>query len=178
MQTQEVQHAGSEELDRILEQLADQIVKRRLGDPPLRLIGVRTRGVPLAEELARRINLPEIQVGAVDITLYRDDLDQRRHWPVLRGTEVPFQVEGAEVVLVDDVLYTGRTVRAAINAICDLGRPACIRLAVLVDRQGRELPIHADYCGIALEVPAEDRIEVRLQPIDPVNGIVQVCHAQ
>ncbi len=87
-------------------------------------------------------------MGAVDITLYRDDLGQAERWPVLRGTEIPFDVDGAEVVLVDDVLFTGRTVRAALNAICDLGRPACIRLAVLVDRGHREIPIHPDVVGL------------------------------
>ena len=92
----------------------------------------------------------DVEVGAVDITLYRDDLGQAERWPVLRGTEIPFDLDGAEVVLVDDVLFTGRTVRAALNAICDLGRPACIRLAVLVDRGHREIPIQPDVVGLTV----------------------------
>ena len=119
---------------------------------PLYLVGVRSRGVPLAQRLAqelRRLLGQDVDVGAVDITLYRDDLGQGERWPVLRGTEIPFDVDGAEVVLVDDVLFTGRTVRAALNAICDLGRPACVRLAVLVDRGHREIPDPARRRGPA-----------------------------
>ncbi len=110
---------------------------------PFYLVGIRSRGVPLAQRLSRELGRlfgKPVDVGAVDITLYRDDLGQADHWPVLRGTEIPFNIDGAEVVLVDDVLFTGRTVRAALNAICDLGRPARVRLAVLVDRGHRELP--------------------------------------
>src|SRR5262249_60106118 len=107
---------------------------RRAG-VPIQLVGIRTRGVPLAHRLARELTPLldlEVPVGAVDITLYRDDLGQAERWPVLRGTEIPFDVDGADVVLVDDVLFTGRTVRAALSAICVLGRPASVRLAVLV----------------------------------------------
>ena len=110
----------------------------------------------------------------VDITLYRDDLGLQGHWPVLKGTEIPFEVDGAEVILVDDVLHTGRTVRAALNTVCDLGRPARVRLAVLVDRGGHELPIRADYAGTQIEVGPKERIEVRLQPIDPIDEVVRV----
>ena len=142
----------------------------------LYLVGVRSRGVPLAERLARELRVllgQEIEVGALDITLYRDDLGHSEHWPVLRGTEIPFDVDGAEVVLVDDVLFTGRTVRAALNAICDLGRPACIRLAVLVDRGHRELPIQPDVVGLTVETNRNEHVRVRLAPVDPVEEIVQ-----
>ena len=113
-------------------------------------------------------------VGAVDITLYRDDLGQADRWPVLRGTEIPFDVDGAEIVLVDDVLFTGRTVRAALNAVCDLGRPARVRLAVLVDRGHRELPIQPDVVGLAVATDRDDHVRVRLQPVDPVDEIVRI----
>jgi pyrimidine operon attenuation protein/uracil phosphoribosyltransferase len=116
----------------------------------------------------------EVPVGAVDITLYRDDLGQAERWPVLRGTEVPFNVDGADVVLVDDVLFTGRTVRAALNAICDLGRPASVRLAVLVDRGHRELPIRADVVGLEVPTTRGDHVRVRLHPVDPHEEIVQI----
>ena len=113
-------------------------------------------------------------VGAVEITLYRDDLGRGDRWPVLRGTEIPFVVEGTEIVLVDDVLFTGRTVRAALNAVCDLGRPACVRLAVVADRGGREFPIRADYVGLRCEAGPDERVEVRLRPIDPTDEVVRV----
>src|SRR5262249_37870388 len=102
------------------------------------------------------------------------DLDGPGPWPVLRGTDIPFPVDGAEIVLVDDVLYTGRTVRAALNSICDLGRPARVRLAVLVDRGGRELPIQADLAGLRLDVAPADRVLVRVRPIDGAEEIVRV----
>lgn len=144
---------------------------------PLFFVGIRTRGVPLAERLAREMRVlldQEVEVGAVDITLYRDDLGQAQRWPVLRGTEIAFDLDGAEVVLVDDVLFTGRTVRAALNAICDLGRPACIRLAALVDRGHREIPIHPDVVGMAVKTDREDHVRVRLAPVDPVEEIVKI----
>lgn len=146
----------------------------------IRLVGVRARGVPLAERLAAEaatLGFGGVAVGAVDITLYRDDLDQARRWPVLRGTEIPFDVDGADVVLVDDVLFTGRTIRAAINAVCDLGRPARIRLAVLVDRGWRELPIQPDFVGLDLDTDRLDRVLVRLRPFDATEEIVRVPSA-
>jgi pyrimidine operon attenuation protein / uracil phosphoribosyltransferase len=136
---------------------------------------VRTRGVPLAERLAAALHGrtgTDVPVGAVDITLYRDDLGRSQTWPVLHGTEIPFSIEGADVVLVDDVLFTGRTIRAALNAICDLGRPASVRLAVLVDRGHRELPIRADFVGLEVTTDRADHVRVRLRPVDPVDEIV------
>ena len=138
---------------------------------------MRTRGVPLAQRLAAelgRSSAIQVPVGAVDITLYRDDLGRAQTWPVLRGTEIPFDIEGADVVLVDDVLFTGRTVRAALNAICDLGRPASVRLAVLVDRGHRELPIRADVVGLEQATERTDHVQVRLRPADPRDEIVAI----
>lgn len=163
-----------------LDDLAREIAEGRSPGVPIRLVGVRTRGVPIAERLAGRLaeHLGEpVPVGAVDITLYRDDLGLRRSWPVLRGTEIPFPVEGADVVLVDDVLFTGRTVRAALNTVCDLGRPARVRLAVVVDRGGRELPFRADHVGTTIEVGPEERVVVRIAPVDATEGVVSLLGA-
>jgi pyrimidine operon attenuation protein/uracil phosphoribosyltransferase len=159
----------AEQIARALDELACAVAENRCGRAPLALIGIRTRGVPLAARLAQRlsdshaVNPP---VGALDITLYRDDLNQTARTPVLRGTHVPFAVDGVELVLVDDVLFTGRTIRAAMDALCDLGRPAAIRLAVLVDRGHRELPIQPDYCGLRVETDRNEQIEVRLHETD------------
>jgi pyrimidine operon attenuation protein / uracil phosphoribosyltransferase len=112
-----------------------------------------------------------VDVGAVDITLYRDDLGQGQRWPVLHGTEIPFNIDGADLVLVDDVLFTGRTVRAALNAICDLGRPASVRLAVLVDRGHREIPIQPDVVGLSLTTERDDHVRVQLRPVDPIDQV-------
>ncbi len=164
-------------LEHLLADLAGRIASGRRPEAPLALVGVRTRGVPIAERLAAQLQKKlgvEVPVGAVEITLYRDDLGRGDRWPVLRGTEIPFVVEGTEVVLVDDVLFTGRTVRAALNAVCDLGRPACVRLAVVADRGGREFPIRADYVGLRCEAGADERVEVRLSPIDPTDEVVRV----
>jgi pyrimidine operon attenuation protein/uracil phosphoribosyltransferase len=160
-----------------LSHLAKQICDGAKPGNPLALIGIRSRGVPIAERLAAEIGKATgrvIPVGAIDITLYRDDLGRSDRWPVLKGTEIAFSVDGTEVVLIDDVLFTGRTVRAAIDCVCDLGRPSSIRLAVLVDRGGRELPIQADYVGMLVEVAEGERIKVRLKPIDPADEVVLV----
>jgi pyrimidine operon attenuation protein/uracil phosphoribosyltransferase len=165
-------------LEAILAELAEKIAQGRCpGGAPLALVGVRTRGVPIAERIAGHLNATpglSVPVGAVDITLYRDDLGRGDRWPVLRGTEIPFDVEGTEIVLVDDVLFTGRTVRAAINTVCDLGRPACVRLAVVVDRGGRELPIRADYVGLRCEAGPDERVVVRIRPRDETEGVFRV----
>jgi pyrimidine operon attenuation protein / uracil phosphoribosyltransferase len=161
----------------LLETMARRIAERRCEGAPLRLVGIRTRGVPIARRLAERLRPivgAEVPVGAVDITLYRDDLGGGDRWPVLRGTDIPFAVEGAEIVLVDDVLYTGRTVRAALNAVCDLGRPSCARLAALVDRGGREVPIQADVVGLRVETERRERVRVRVRPVDPEDEIVRI----
>lgn len=168
---------SEQELEYLINDLARGIAIDHEPASRLALVGVRTHGVPLAQRLAQRLRddhgiVP--LVGAVDVTLYRDDLDQTGRWPILRGTEIPFVVEGAEIVLVDDVLFTGRTIRAALNALCDLGRPARVRLLVLVDRGGRELPIQADLVGIVREIEPRERIEVHLRPIDSIDEVVLV----
>jgi pyrimidine operon attenuation protein/uracil phosphoribosyltransferase len=162
----------------LIASMARKLAEARRPGVPLCLVGVRTRGVPLALRLAqelRRLLGQEIEVGAVDITLYRDDLGRAERWPVLRGTEITFDVDGAEVVLVDDVLFTGRTVRAALNAICDLGRPACIRLAVLIDRGHREIPIQPDVVGLHVTTEMGEHVRVRLHPVDPVDEVVKIA---
>jgi pyrimidine operon attenuation protein/uracil phosphoribosyltransferase len=161
----------------LLEEMAERIAEQRCEGVPLRLVGIRTRGVPIARRLAsilRPMIGEVVPVGAVDITLYRDDLEQGSRWPVLRGTEIAFSVDGAEIVLVDDVLFTGRTVRGALNSICDLGRPACVRLAVLVERNHRELPVQPDIVGLHVPTQRGDRVRVRVVPIDPVDEIVRI----
>jgi pyrimidine operon attenuation protein/uracil phosphoribosyltransferase len=164
-------------VERLIAAMASDLARTRRPEVPLCLVGVRTRGVPLAERLAaelfRRSGV-HVPVGAVDITLYRDDLGRTQTWPVLRGTDIPFDIEGADVVLVDDVLFTGRTVRAALNAVCDLGRPASVRLAVLVDRGHRELPIRADVVGLEQPTGRTDHVQVRLRPADPRDEIVAI----
>jgi pyrimidine operon attenuation protein / uracil phosphoribosyltransferase len=161
----------------LISSMARKLVEARRAGVPLYLVGVRSRGVPLAQRLAQelcRLVGENVEVGAVDITLYRDDLGHAQRWPVLLGTDIPFDLEGADVVLVDDVLFTGRTVRAALNAICDLGRPACVRLAVLVDRGHRELPIRADFVGLELKTVRDEHVRVRLRPVDDLDEVVAI----
>ena len=143
----------------------------------LALIGIRNRGAHLARRLARMLGEKwgrEIPVGALDITLYRDDLSQIAHQPVVKGTEIPFNVEGRYIVLVDDVLFTGRTVRAALDAIIDFGRPKCIKLAVLIDRGFRELPIAPDYVAETVETHHNEMVEVRLKEADETEEVLVV----
>jgi pyrimidine operon attenuation protein / uracil phosphoribosyltransferase len=166
------------EINGLIASMARKLASARRAVVPLCLVGVRTRGVPLAQRLAQELQRllgQDVDVGAVDITLYRDDLENVARWPVLRGTEIPFDVDGAEVVLVDDVLFTGRTIRAALNAVCDLGRPACIRLAVLVDRGHREIPVQPDVVGLSVATDLGDHVRVRLQPVDPVEEVVMIA---
>ena len=177
MNDPEIRLCDADGISGILEEMAQRIADERCVGAELRLVGVRTRGVPIAPpacRVARAIVGEEVLVGALDITLYRDDLDQGDRWPVLRGTEIPFNVDGREIVLVDDVLFTGRTVRAALNAICDLGRPACVRLAVLIDRGHRELPVEPDVVGLHVPTERSERVMVRVVPVDPVDEVVRV----
>lgn len=143
----------------------------------LALIGIRNRGAHLAVRLAKILGEKmsrEIPVGALDITLYRDDLSQIAHQPVVKGTEIPFNVEGKCIVLVDDVLFTGRTVRAALDAIIDFGRPECIKLAVLIDRGFRELPIAPDYVAETVQTQRNEMVEVRLKESDKTEEVLVV----
>ena len=170
-------------LGRTLSRIAHEIIEANPELDEVALVGIQTRGVPLAQRLARLIEerageAPEL--GAVDITFYRDDVAVRageapRHaQPVVRDTQLGFPLEGRTVVLVDDVLYTGRTIRAAIEALFDYGRPARVQLAVLVDRGHRELPIRPDYVGKNLPTSRAERIQVQLLEIDEVDQILLV----
>jgi len=160
---------SAEEMGRALRRIAHEIIERNKGAANLALVGVHTRGVPLAEELSRLIAEFEgitPAVGKLDITLYRDDLTEIALQPIVKRTEVDFDVHGKRIVLVDDVLYTGRTARAALDALIDMGRPAVIQYAVMVDRGHRELPIRADYVGKNVPTSTTEVVHVRLVPID------------
>jgi len=164
-----------ERLARTLARMAHEILERHPDMSRVVLVGVRTRGVPLARRLAARMKEAsgfEPPVGALDITLYRDDLTTVGPQPVLKGTDIPTSIDGRTVVLVDDVLFTGRTVRAALDELIDFGRPARIELAVLVDRGHRELPIHADYAGKTLTTTREEVVQVRLKEEDGDDRVV------
>ncbi len=156
------------QIDRALSRIAHEIVERN--EPgQLALVGIRTRGVPLAEALARKIaefEGTEVATGTVDVTLYRDDLSQIAPNPVVQATELNFEMDGRDVVLVDDVLFTGRTVRAAMDVMMDFGRPRSIQLAVLVDRGHRELPIRADYVGKNVPTSLREVIKVGCAEVD------------
>jgi pyrimidine operon attenuation protein/uracil phosphoribosyltransferase len=159
----------ADELRRALIRISHEVVEKHGGTAGLALVGIQRRGVPLAHRLAAAIaahegNAPP--VGALDITFHRDDLPAASRQPVVRGTELPFDVTGRTVIIVDDVLYTGRTTRAAMDALMDHGRPAAIRLAVLVDRGHRELPIRADHVGKNVPTSREEVIRVHLEEID------------
>lgn len=164
----------AEELERALTRIAHEIVERNKGAERLALIGIHTRGVPLAERLAERIERFEgvrPAVGKLDITLYRDDLTEIALQPVVRRTEVPFDVTGLRLVLCDDVLFTGRTARAALDALIDMGRPAVIQYAVLVDRGHRELPIRADYVGKNVPTRRSEIVKVQLREADGTDRV-------
>ncbi|MCL6448486.1 MAG: bifunctional pyr operon transcriptional regulator/uracil phosphoribosyltransferase PyrR [Armatimonadetes bacterium] len=165
----------AEGIRRALVRIAHEIVERNKGTDNLALIGIQRRGVPLAGRLSRYIQEIEgssVPVGILDITLYRDDLTVLSHQPLLRKTDVPFPVENKKIVLVDDVIFTGRTVRAALDAIIDLGRPKLIQLAVLIDRGHRELPIRADYVGKNVPTARREVVAVRLQETDGEERVV------
>jgi pyrimidine operon attenuation protein/uracil phosphoribosyltransferase len=158
-------------MGRTLTRIAHEILERNRGVEELALVGIRTRGVPLAKRLARaiqEINGHEIPTGALDITLYRDDLMRTAvgAQPVIRKTEIPFSIDDRRILLVDDVLYTGRTIRAALDALIEFGRPRVIQLVVLVDRGHRELPIKADYVGKNLPTSQTQSVQVHLMEVD------------
>lgn len=156
-------------IDRTLRRMADQIVERNAGTDNLILVGIQRRGVQLAERIVRIIKASEgvdVPSGALDITLYRDDLQTVGPRPVVGSTELSWTLDGQHVVIVDDVLYSGRTVRAALDELADFGRPARIALAVLIDRGGRELPIHADIVGRTVDVASHQRVDVFVEELD------------
>ena len=167
----------AEHMDRTLTRISHEIVERNGGTNNLVLIGIRTRGVPLARSIAAKIaefEGVEIPTGSVDITLYRDDVGPWRpahQQPVLKKTVLPDSIDGRIIYLVDDVLFTGRTTRAALDTLLDWGRPLAVRLAVLVDRGHRELPIAADVVGRALDTTREEDVQVRLEEVDNENGV-------
>jgi pyrimidine operon attenuation protein / uracil phosphoribosyltransferase len=161
-------------LDRALTRIAHEILEKNGGSSDLAFVGLRTRGVTLAQRLAARIAQIDgatLPVGTLDITLYRDDLGLRGA-PVIRGTDIPFSIKNKTVVLVDDVLFTGRTIRAALDAIIDLGRPKAIQLATLIDRGHRELPIRPDYVGKNLPTSKRESVAVRLREHDGEDRVV------
>ena len=162
-------------ISRTLGRLALEIAERLHGCKGVVLIGIHRRGVPLARRIAEKLQEVEkvkIPVGTLDINLYRDDFSSAGAAPVLRGTQVGFDIEGQTVVLVDDVLFTGKTIRAALDALVDLGRPARVQLAVLVDRGHRELPIQADYVGLSLNTRREDHVELHLEEMDGEDALL------
>ncbi len=163
-------------LDRALTRIAHEIVEKNDGAKEIAFVGLRTRGVTIAHRLAEkiaRIDGATVPVGTLDITLYRDDLDLRGT-PVIRGTEIPFSIKGKTVVLIDDVLFTGRTIRAALDALIDLGRPRMIQLATLIDRGHRELPIRPDYVGKNLPTSRKESVAVRMKEHDGEDRVVIV----
>lgn len=165
----------SQAMRRSLTRIAHEIIEKNKSISDLVIVGIRTRGVPLAERLAAEISKIEgssIPVGILDITLYRDDLSTLDYQPVVHETKLAFDINGKRVILVDDVLFTGRTARAALDAIMDIGRPAAIQLAVLVDRGHRELPIRADYVGKNVPTAGKEIISVMISEVDSGEKVV------
>ncbi|MFC1949257.1 bifunctional pyr operon transcriptional regulator/uracil phosphoribosyltransferase PyrR [Chloroflexota bacterium] len=164
-----------DDISRSLARIAHEILERNKTTEHLVLVGMHTRGVPLANRLANNIGTLErvkIPVGALDISLYRDDLPSLDPQPTVQNTDIPVNIDGKTVVLVDDVLYTGRSARAAMDALIDHGRPSSIQLAVLIDRGHRELPIRADYIGKNIPSSRHEDIQVKLVEIDGIDGVV------
>lgn len=164
----------ADEIRRATIRLSHEIVEKQAGTDGLLLIGIQRRGVPLARRIAASIAEHEgvdVPVGALDITFYRDDLSMVAQQPVVKGTELPVGIDGRTIILVDDVLYTGRTIRAAMDALVDFGRPQAIRLAVLVDRGHRELPIRADHVGKNVPTSREELVKVRLEETDGTDEV-------
>jgi pyrimidine operon attenuation protein / uracil phosphoribosyltransferase len=166
----------ADRMSRTLARIAHEILERNRGVDELALIGIRSRGVPLAARLAKaiaEITRHDVLTGVLDITLYRDDLG--RHalgmQPVVRSTDIPFSIDNRHILLVDDVLYTGRTIRAALDALIEFGRPKTIQLVVLIDRGHRELPIKADYVGKNLPTSLSQSVHVRLAELDGTDGV-------
>ena len=163
-----------DDIRRTLARIAHEIMERNKVIEHLILVGMHTRGVPLAKRLAANIEdfaRLKIPVGALDISFYRDDLSSLNLQPVVKGTDIPADIDGKSIVLVDDVLYTGRSIRAAMDALTDLGRPQLIQLAVLIDRGHRELPIRADYVGKNMPSSRHEEIQVKLEESDGVDEV-------
>ena len=166
---------GADGIRRALVRISHEIIEKNEGLEDVVVIGIRTRGVPLAERITanlKEIEGEEILNGSLDITLYRDDLTTIANQPIVHQTEIPFDITDKKVILVDDVLYTGRTVRAALDALMDLGRPDSIQLAILTDRGHRELPIRSDYVGKNIPTSKDELISVNLKEIDGEDAVV------
>jgi pyrimidine operon attenuation protein/uracil phosphoribosyltransferase len=174
---EKAQLMSASEIDRTLVRLAHEIMEKTADLDQLAFIGIRRRGVPLAQRLARKIDALEnrkVPVGILDINLYRDDLTTVDVKPVVSATDIQFPVQGKDIVLMDDVLYTGRTIRAALDALFDHGRPSRIRLLVLIDRGHRELPIEAQFVGRVVQTTDNEIIEVKFQEIDQTEKVLLV----
>ena len=174
---EKAQLMSASEIDRTLVRLAHEILEKTTDLDKLAFIGVRRRGVPLAQRLARKIESLEqraVPVGILDINLYRDDLTTVDVQPVVSATEIPFSIQDRDIILMDDVLYTGRTTRAALDALFDHGRPARVRLLVLIDRGHRELPVEARFIGRVIQTTASEIIEVKFQEIDGMEKVLLV----
>jgi pyrimidine operon attenuation protein/uracil phosphoribosyltransferase len=174
---EKAQILSASEIDRTLVRLAHEVVEKNNGVQNLGLIGIMRRGVPLARRLAKilgRIEKTEVPVGTLDITLYRDDLSTVGHRPEVRPSDMEFDIQDKNIILVDDVLYTGRTTRAALDALFDHGRPRRIQLLALIDRGHRELPIEAAFVGRKFETTQDETVEVKLQETDGVEKVLLV----
>jgi pyrimidine operon attenuation protein/uracil phosphoribosyltransferase len=167
----------ADSISRTIHRIVNQILERNNGAVNLAIIGIRTRGVNIADRIAAEIDkLEGIRplMGTLDISFYRDDLRRKTEWPKVKKTEIPFPVEDKKVILVDDVIYTGRTTRAAMEEVMDYGRPSSIQLAVLVDRGHRELPIQADYIGVKLNTLSTEEVRVHLKEADGEDEVLLV----
>lgn len=174
---EKAQLMSASEIDRTLVRLAHEILEKTENPDKLAFIGIQRRGLPLAQRLAGKIESIEkktIPVGVLDIRLYRDDLSPIGTQPIVSATEIPFPVTGLDIVLTDDVLYTGRTIRAALNALFDHGRPSRVQLLALIDRGHRELPIEARYVGRVIQTSKDEGIEVKLMETDGVEKVLLV----
>ena len=177
---EKAQLMSASEIDRTLVRLAHEVLEKTKDLDQLAFIGIRRRGVPLAERLARKIEALEnrkVPTGVLDINLYRDDLTTVDIKPVVSSTDIPFSVQGKDIILTDDVLYTGRTVRAALDALFDHGRPARVQLLVLIDRGHRELPIEARFVGRVVQTSDDEIIEVKFQEVDGMEKVLLVERA-
>jgi len=166
---------GESEIRRALNRIAHEIIEKNKGTKNLVLIGIKRRGDFIAQRIADRIKESEgkkIPIGALDITLYRDDLQLVSEAPIIEGTAIPFDLSKKIIILIDDVLYTGRTIRAAIEEIMDFGRPEAIQLAVLVDRGHRELPIHADFVGKKVPTAKKEIVDIHIQEVDGEDCVI------
>ena len=165
----------AEAMRRAIVRIAHEIIEKNKGVENIIMVGIRTRGVPLAQRIAKEIeNIEDVKVpvGFLDITLYRDDLSTLDYNPIVHGTELDFNISGKVIILVDDVLYTGRTIRAALDALIDMGRPKAIELAVLIDRGHKELPIRADFVGKNVPTAQKEIIDVTLNESDEVDEVI------